>query len=70
MIPRPYELDTVNAGIREAHRDALRDHQARLATEEPTERLPLFTRTHPVSHLAALFTRLRHIKLLAPSRAT
>ena len=70
MIPRLYELDTVNFDIREAHRDALRAQQARLAIEKPPERLPLSTETHPVSHLATLFTRIRHIRLLAPSRAT
>jgi hypothetical protein len=70
MIPKLYELDTVNAGIQEVHRDALRAHQARLVAEKPAERLPLFTRTRPLAPMAALFLRIRHIKLLTPSRAT
>jgi hypothetical protein len=67
MIPRLYELDTVNASIRENHRDAMRAEQARIAMgDRPSGRPRSMSLARP---LATFIERVRRTRIVLPRRA-
>ena len=67
MIPRLYELDTINASIRENHRDAMRAEQARIAAAAgPSGAAPSMSLIRP---MVTFFERVRRTRIVTLRRA-